>query len=75
MIIGTTVIALCWALFVDMGLAVWGAAIITAICAVLILFGLLFTMYFFNLDSKLLAVVQRFVNKLYDRRVRNRHLE
>ncbi len=75
MIIGTTLIALTWALFIDMGLPTWAGAIITVVCAIGIIFGLLFTVYFFNLDSKLLVVVQKFLQKLYDKRKRNRHLE
>lgn len=75
MIIGTTLIALTWALFIGMGLPVWAGAIITVVCAIGIIFGLLFTVYFFNLDSKLLVVVQKFLQKFYDKRKRNRHLE
>ncbi len=41
----------------------------------LLLFLLLFTVYFFNLDSKLLVHVQKWINKKYDKRKRNRHLE
>ena len=36
---------------------------------------LLFVVYFFNLDSKLLAIIQKWLNKKYDKRKRNRHLE
>ncbi len=41
----------------------------------LLLFLLLFTVYFFNFDSKLLVHVQKWINKKYDKRKRNRHLE
>ncbi len=75
MIIGTALIALTWALFIGLGLPVWAGAIITVVSAILIIFGLLFTVYFFNLDSKLLVVVQKFLQKFYDKRKRNRHLE
>lgn len=75
MIIGTTLIALTWALFIGLGLPTWAGAIITVVCAIGIIFGLLFTVYFFNLDSKLLVVVQKFLQKFYDKRKRNRHLE
>ena len=75
MIIGTTLIALTWALFIGLGLPTWAGAIITVVCAIGIIFGLLFTVYFFNLDSKLLAHVQKFLQKFYDKRKRNRHLE
>lgn len=75
MIIGTALIALTWALFIGLGLPTWAGAIITVVGAILIIFGLLFSVYFFNLDSKLLAVVQKFLQKFYDKRKRNRHLE
>ena len=75
MIIGTTLIALTWALFIGLGLPTWAGAIITVVCAIGIILGLLFTVYFFNLDSKLLVVVQKFLQKFYDKRKRNRHLE
>lgn len=42
---------------------------------VLLLLILLFLVYFFNLDSKLLAIIQKWLNKKYDKRKRNRHLE
>ncbi len=42
---------------------------------ILFLFIVLFTVYFFNLDSKLLAHIQKWINKKYDKRKRNRHLE
>ena len=66
MIIGTTLIALTWALFIGLGLPTWAGAIITVVCAIGIIF---------NLDSKLLVVVQKFLQKFYDKRKRNRHLE
>lgn len=75
MIIGTTLIALTWALFIGLGLPTWAGAIITVVCAFLILFGSLFTVYFFNLDSKLLVLVQKFLQHFYNKRKRNRHLE
>ena len=75
MLIGTTLIALTWALFIGLGLPTWAGAIITVVCAIGIIFGLLFTVYFFNLDSNLLVVVQKFLQKFYDKRKRNRHLE
>lgn len=42
---------------------------------ILLLFILLFIVYMFNLDSKFLAGVQKWINKKYDKRKRNRHLE
>lgn len=43
--------------------------------AILLLFLLLFLVYFFNVDSKLLVHVQKWLNHFYDKRKRNRHLE
>ncbi|HBM99952.1 MAG TPA: hypothetical protein DD384_01770 [Firmicutes bacterium] len=42
---------------------------------ILLLFIVLFIVYMFNLDSKLLVHVQKWINKKYDKRKRNRHLE
>ena len=42
---------------------------------VLLILILLFIVYILNLDSKLLAVIQRWLNKKYDKRKRKRHLE
>ncbi len=75
MIIGITLIALTWTVFLGLGLPTWAGALITVACAILIIFGLLFTVYFFNLDSKLLAHVQKFLQRFYNKRKRNRHLE
>ncbi len=43
--------------------------------AVLLLFILLFLVYFFNVDSKLLVHVQKWLQHFYNKRERNRHLE
>jgi formate/nitrite transporter FocA (FNT family) len=43
--------------------------------AIILLFLLLFLVYITNADSKLLAFVQRKLQKVYDKRKRNRHLE
>lgn len=43
--------------------------------AIILLFLFLFTVYYFNLDSKLLAVIQKWLQHFYDKRKRNRHLE
>ena len=42
---------------------------------ILLRFIVLFIVYMFNLDSKLLVHVQKWINKKYDKRKRNRHLE
>lgn len=43
--------------------------------AIILLFLILFLVYMLNLDSKLLAFVQKKLQKVYDKRKRNRHLE
>jgi hypothetical protein len=43
--------------------------------AILLLFVILFIVYMTNADSKLLAFIQKKLNKVYDKRKRNRHLE
>jgi hypothetical protein len=43
--------------------------------AILLLFLILFLVYITNTDSKLLAFIQKKLNKVYDKRKRNRHLE
>ena len=45
-----------------------------ALIVVLALFVLSFTVYFFNLDMKLMAAVEPMLDKLYDRRKRERKL-
>lgn len=47
----------------------------SVVAFVILLFLLLFVVYMFNLDSKLLASVQAWINRKYDKRKRNRHLE
>lgn len=72
MIIGTALIVLTWTLFIDMGLWLWCGIVITVISGIFILLGLLFLVYFFNLDMKLLAALQPAFNKIYDKRKRNK---
>ena len=57
------------------GGAIAGIVIGSVAGAILLLFLLLFIVYIFNLDSKLLVLVQKFLQKFYDKRKRNRHLE
>ena len=42
--------------------------ILKILCAVL---GILFVVYFWNLDQKLMAVAYTFVNKIFDRKKEN----
>lgn len=48
--------------------------ILIAAMVVAALFLLTFTVYFFNLDMKLMAAVEPLLDKLYDRRKRQRKL-
>ena len=43
--------------------------------AVMLLFVLLFLVYFFNVDSKMLVHVQKWLQRFYNKRERDRHLE
>lgn len=73
-LLGTAAIVLTWVLFTGMGLPVWAAIIITVVSAFVILVGLLFLVYFFNLDMKLLAALQGPFSKIYDKRKRNKDI-
>lgn len=48
--------------------------ILVAVIVLVSLFVLTFTVYFFNLDMKLMAAAQPLLNKIYDRRKRERKL-
>ena len=74
MIIGTALIVLTWALFTGLGLPVWGGVLLTVLGAFIILFGLTFGMYIFNLDMKLTSLLFPLFQKHYDRIKRDKHL-
>lgn len=71
---GTALIILIWLLFVNIGLPLWAAIVLTIVGAVIAIVGLLFTVYFFNIDSKALVLVHKFLQRFYDKRKRDRHL-
>lgn len=48
--------------------------LVIAVLVVLAFFVLTFTIYFFNLDMKMMAMVEPMLNKVYDKRKRNRRL-
>ena len=74
MIIGTALIVLCWTVFKTLGMHLALSIILTVVGAFLILFGLLFVVYFFNLDMKFMAFLESKFVKIYDKRKRNRNI-
>jgi len=48
--------------------------LLIAVLVVLALFVLTFVVYFFNLDMKMMAAVEPMLDKIYDKRKRNRRL-
>ena len=46
----------------------------TVVVVFAVLFGLSVIVYYFNLDMKLAAQIQKFMDKVYDRRKRDRRL-
>jgi hypothetical protein len=49
-------------------------AVCIVLAVVLALFILSFLVYFFNLDMKLMAALEPYLNKIYDKRKRERRL-
>ncbi len=74
MIIGTALIVLTWVLFTGLGLPVWLGVIFTVLGAFIILFGLTFSIYIFNLDMKLTSALFPLFQKHYDKIKRDQHL-
>ncbi len=74
MIIGITLIVLSWTLFKSLGLFLWASILLTVLGALLALFGLLFIVYFFNLDMKFMAFLEKKFVKIYDKRKRDRRI-
>ncbi len=73
-ILGTAAIILIWVLFIGMGLPTWAAIVLTVVASFIILVGLLFLVYFFNLDMKLLAALSGPFSKIYDKRKRHKDI-
>ena len=69
MIIGTILIVLSWVLLVNY-IAPWICIIITIIASLWILFCMLFGIYFFNLDMKLVSKLEPLLIKLNEKRKR-----
>ena len=74
LILGTALIVLTWVLFPTFGLPFWSLVVLTVVGSILCLFGLLFTIYFWNMDMKLLSKVQPLLHKHYDKIKRNKKL-
>ena len=74
MIIGIALIVLSWTLFKSLGLFLWASILLTVLGALLALFGLLFIVYFFNLDMKFMAFLEKKFVKIYDKRKRDRRI-
>ena len=74
MIIGTALIVFTWAVFVGLGLPVWLGVVITVAASFIILFGLTFGIYIFNLDMKLTSALFPLFQKHYDKMKRDQHL-
>ncbi len=71
---GTALIVLSWTLFPSLGWALWISIVCTVVGAFVALFALLFIVYFFNLDMKLMAKMEPILTKVYDKRERNRKI-
>ncbi len=64
---GTALIVLSWTWFLTLGLPLWGSIVLTVVGAFIALFALLFLVYFFNIDMKALALLQKALQSHYDR--------
>ena len=71
MIIGIALIVLSWTLFKSLGLFLWASIVLTVVGSILAFFGLLFIVYFFNLDMKLTSFLESKFIKLYDKKKKN----
>ena len=74
MIIGTALIVLSWILFPGLGLPFWASIVLTVVGGFIALFGLLFFVYFFNLDMKLTSAIQPLLQKHYDKIKKDRKI-
>ena len=55
-------------------MALFFKVLLIVVLVVLALFLLTFVVYFFNLDMKMMAAVEPMLDKVYDKRKRNRRL-
>ncbi len=71
---GTALIVLSWTLFPYLGWHLAVSIVCTVAGAFIALFGLLFIVYFFNLDMKLTSSLEKLLEKHYDKIERNRKI-
>ena len=71
---GTALIVLSWTLFPSLGVWLWVSIVCTVVGAIIALFGLLFIVYFFNLDMKLTSSLEGVLQKHYDKIERKRKI-
>ncbi len=74
MIIGTALIVLSWTLFPYLNWYLWISIVCTVLGGIGVFFGLLFVVYFFNLDMKLTAFLESKLIKIYDKRKKERKI-
>ena len=74
MIIGTALIVLSWTLFPYLGWHLAISIVCTVLGGILDFLGLLFIVYFFNLDMKLTSSLEPLLTKVYDKRKRDRKI-
>ncbi len=71
---GTALIVLSWTLFPSLGVWLWVSIVCTVVGAFIAMFGLLFIVYFFNLDMKLTSALEPLLLKHYDKIERKRKI-
>lgn len=71
---GTALIVLSWTLFPYLGWYLWVSIVCTILGSFIALFGLLFFVYFFNIDMKLTSSLEPLLLKIYDKKKRNRKI-
>ncbi len=74
MFIGTALIILSWTLFPYLNWYLWISIVATVIGAIGVFFGLLFVVYFFNLDMKFTAFLESKLIKMFDKRKKERKI-
>ena len=73
MIIGTALIVLSWTVLATL-IPLWAGIVLTIAGAFIILFGMTFGIYIFNLDMKLTSMLEPIFLKHYDKIKRDQHL-
>ncbi len=73
-IIGVALIVLSWTLFPYLSWHIAASIVCTVVGALILVFALLFTVYFYNLDMKMTSKLEKPLNKHYDKIKRNRKI-